>query len=298
MEPWLGGASVLGAMAVAAVCVSNRSSPARPRGAPPLSSSTAPPETSLVAESSLPLSGRRIVVTAPRNYAGRLIEQLLKLGARPLWMPMITTGPLVDNSELDGALRLLAADASSNRASRAYAYVAFTSRNGIDAFINRARALGLAGDLRALLRGCTVCALGKDAQALEAAGVDVGLLPSVSSPAGIVRELKERPHVRGARILVPVPVVSGVREPNVVPNFIASLEALEMDVHRVPAYATAAVLAGNDVEEELLLAGKVDAIAFSSTAEATALAKRLGKTNLATLASRTAVCCFGPVTAR
>ena len=54
---------------------------------------------------------------------------------------------------------------------------------------------------------------------------------------------------------MPVPEVSGVPEPPVVPNFIAGLEKLEMDVVRVGAYATRPVAKGhNEVEIMLLLA--------------------------------------------
>lgn len=143
-------------------------------------------------------------------------------------------------------------------------------------------------------------ALGNDAKMLEEAGVKVGLLPKVSSPSGMTAELEARGE-RGLNraILVPVPEVTGVPEPPVVPNFVAGLNELGMAVHRVPAYATKAVVRGNEVEEGLLLEGKIDAIAFSSTAEATALALSLGgDQKLREAAARTTVCCFGPVTAK
>lgn len=67
----------------------------------------------------------------------------------------------------------------------------------------------------------------------------------------------------------------------------------------VPAYATRAVVKGNEVEESLLKGGDIDAIAFSSTAEATALALSLGgPERLRQAVQNTVVCCFGPVTAK
>jgi len=250
--------------------------------------------TPLVLEKSLPLAGRRILVTAPRSYAMRLMEQLQRRGARPIWMPTVATEPLQDNTELDMALQDMASAAAP-----AYAYVAFTSRNGIHAFISRAQALGLDSNLAALLRGCTVCAIGKDAQALVDAGIEVDLLPTEPSPTGLTREIETRGRgkLAGVRILVPVPHVVGVPEPNVVPDFVAGLETLGMAVHRVPAYSTGAIVSGNEVEEKLLFDGAVDAIAFSSTAEATALALRL-RGRLAEAASKTTICCFGPITAK
>jgi uroporphyrinogen-III synthase len=178
------------------------------------------------------LVGRRILVTAPSTYAARLAGQVLARGGRPVCMPTIVTEPLQEqeHGKLDAALRAMA---SASGSQPAFAYIAFTSRNGIEAFLRRAAVLGLAADLSGLLRGCTVCALGNDAKMLEQAGIEVGLLPTVSSPKGIIDELAERGEAGlGRAILVPVPEVTGVPEPPVVPNFVAGLNKLGMAVHR------------------------------------------------------------------
>lgn len=180
------------------------------------------------------LEGRRILVTAPSTYAARLAGQVLARGGRPICMPTIVTEPLreQEHDKLDAALRKMES-ASASGSQPAFDYIAFTSRNGIEAFLRRAAALGLADDLSGLLRGCTVCALGNDAKMLEQAGIDVGLLPTVSSPKGIIDELTDRGEAGlGRAILVPVPEVTGVPEPPVVPNFVAGLNKLGMTVHR------------------------------------------------------------------
>ena len=180
------------------------------------------------------LAGRRILVTAPSTYAARLAGQVLARGGRPVCMPTIVTEPLqeLEHEKLDAALRSMAS-ATATGAPPAFAYIAFTSRNGIEAFLRRAKVLGLAGDMSSLLRGCTVCALGNDAKMLEQAGIEVGLLPAISSPSGIIDELGRRGETgRGRAILVPVPEVTGVPEPPVVPNFVAGLNKLGMSVHR------------------------------------------------------------------
>eukprot|EP01052_Picozoa_sp_SAG31_P026465 SAG31_NODE_2398_length_5781_cov_6.178061_5_plen_207_part_00 len=106
----------------------------------------------------LPLLGRRIAVTAPRNYAIRLSEQLARLGAKPIVMSTIATEPLPDYTELDGAIRELAS----------YDYIAFTSRNGIEAFLRRTIELGAAADVGKVLNSGkpAIAALGKDKDAL------------------------------------------------------------------------------------------------------------------------------------
>ena len=41
-------------------------------------------------ESQLPLSGKRIMITAPRQYAHKLAAYLIMAGARPVWVPSIS----------------------------------------------------------------------------------------------------------------------------------------------------------------------------------------------------------------
>lgn len=190
------------------------------------------------------LQGRRILVTAPSTYAARLAGQVLARGGRPICMPTIVTEPLQeqDHDKLDAALRSMASAAAAGKPP-AFAYIAFTSRNGIEAFLRRAAVLGLDSDLSGLLRGCTVCALGNDAKMLEQSGIEVGLLPTVSSPTGMIEELAARGEAgRGRTILVPVPEVTGVPEPPVVPNFVAGLNKLGMSVHRCVHSVSTSVL--------------------------------------------------------
>ncbi len=48
----------------------------------------------------LPLWGRRIMVTGPRQYAGKLAALLLGAGARPVWLPCIAISRLTDEAHL------------------------------------------------------------------------------------------------------------------------------------------------------------------------------------------------------
>lgn len=77
----------------------------------------------------------------------------------------------------------------------------------------------------------------------------------------------------GRRVLCPVPLVVGLEEPPVVPEFLAALEASGWAPVRVPAYETK--WAGPACAAALLRAGGVDAIVFTSTAEVEGLVKGL-----------------------
>lgn len=240
-------------------------------------------ENCLLAPSTkLPLYGKRIIVTAPINYASRLSEQIVKLGGLPLMMPTIETCLLDDCNQLDNVLKRI----------EKFNWIAFTSRNGIDTFFQRLNFLNLP---ISVLKKCQLCAIGKDAERLLDVCGRVDLIPKESSPAGILAELSKIPTIHEQAILIPVPEVVGIPEPNVVPEFVLGLQNLGMQVTRVPAYVTRC-LSKNiyALELDLIRQGKIDAIAFSSTAEIESFLQMVDAKsdyNCCTIA------CFGPYTA-
>ncbi|NJN17895.1 MAG: uroporphyrinogen-III synthase [Oscillochloris sp.] len=229
-----------------------------------------------------PLAGRRVLVTAPRTYALRLAQAILAQGGLPILMPTIETVLLADYMLLDDCLR---------RRSD-FDWIAFTSRNGIEALLHRCEQLGLEATA---LADCRLAAIGRDADRLAELGLDPDLLPDEPSPRGIVAALGRMPTSAGQTILVPAPHVEGFPEPDVIPNFVAELQNIGMCVTRVPAYRTR--LLGREhyaVELDLLRHGAIDAIAFSSAAEVTGfLAMISGPDDYC----NSTICCFGPYTA-
>ncbi len=230
----------------------------------------------------LPLFGRRVLITAPRTYAPRFAAAILDQGGLPLLMPTIETTLLDDYTALDACLRQCAT----------FDWIAFTSRNGIEALLYRCEQLGLPPTA---LNASRLAAIGKDAERLAEYGLRVDLLPREPSPHGIVSGLATLAAGSAAAILVPAPVVEGVPEPDVIPTFVADLQRLGMQVTRVPAYRTRALDGARyTLELALVRQGVIDAIAFSSAAEITAfLAMVSGPQDY----DRCAICCFGPYTA-
>lgn len=230
----------------------------------------------------LPLFGKRILVTAPRNYATRLSHYLIAKGGLPLLMPTIETCQLENLAELDMVLQQI----------DTFDWIAFTSRNGIDAFFQRMKELDLCPSI---LNTCLLCAIGKDAERLATFGVNVDLIPTESSPTGIIAELAKIPDIAKKSVLVPVPDVVGLPEPDVIPNFVAGLENLGMNVTRVPTYMTRCLdKTLYDVELNLIRQGKIDAIALSSTAEITGF---LHMVDSKQDYESCVIACFGPYTA-
>lgn len=241
-----------------------------------------PRQTDLIDRATLPLYGKTVLFTTPRNYAGRLGQLLIEAGARPIWMPTITIDPVPDHSVFDQVIR----DRDQ------YAWIAFTSRNGIDAYLNRIEALGL---VPADVAGLRTAAIGNDARLLEQVGLVPTLVPPVPSPGGIVDELKRRGETSGI-VLVPAPDVVGMDEPDVVPDFIRDLEGIGLETKRVPAYVTGREMENLELGTRMLLAGEIDMIAFTSRGEIESLLLHLGE-DRNVLNEKTVLACFGPITA-
>lgn len=236
----------------------------------------------LTPSTKLPLYGKRIVITAPRNYAARLSAQLINKGGLPVLMPTIETCLLEDYTELDSILKRI----------HKFDWIAFTSRNGIEAFFHRMNVLNIS---TSTLGNCQLCAIGKDSERLSALCRRVDLIPKESSPQGIVAELSTIPSIYGKTILVPAPEVFGIPEPNVVPQFISELKQLGMNVTRVSTYTTRCLdKSSYRVELNLIRQGLIDAIAFSSTAEVESF---LSMVNSKSDCEDCVVACFGPYTA-
>src|SRR5262245_26435538 len=87
-----------------------------------------------------PLLGVRVLVTRPRHQAGPMMQQLERLGAFPVLLPMMEIREPDDWGPVDAATDQLRLGQ--------FQWVVFTSANGVEAFVGRLRDRGQ--DLRAL----------------------------------------------------------------------------------------------------------------------------------------------------
>ncbi|WP_193198979.1 uroporphyrinogen-III synthase [Nostoc sp. MG11] len=230
----------------------------------------------------LPLYGKRILVTAPINYASRFSEQIIKKGGLPVIMSTIETCHLLNYTELDTALRKI----------DTFDWILFTSRNGITAFFDRMNDLQIS---TSVLQNCQLCALGKDSESLLSFCGQVDLIPTESSPAGIVAELAKIPQINQQKVLIPAPEVVGLPEPDVIPNLISELQKLGIQATRIPTYITQGVDKNiYSIELNLIRQGIIDVIAFSSTAEVESFLTMVNSQNDY---EHCVVACFGPYTA-
>lgn len=117
--------------------------------------------------SRLPLKGRRILTTRPKERMGTLSKKLRELGADVTEYPCIATVPLDPCPELEGALGSLSR----------YEWLAFTSPAGVDAVWSCLGRLGR--DARAFGNIKLAAIGGGTAKALEGHGLSADLVPEV-----------------------------------------------------------------------------------------------------------------------
>src|SRR5215472_8133230 len=132
---------------------------------------------------SLPLQGKRVLVTRARQQAGALSDRLRELGATPVEFPTIQITPPEDWAPLDDALRRLCArrppihrgTSEAGESKSYYAWLVFTSANGVNTCFDR---LGTLGYKAQDIGNVRVAAIGPaTARALRSYGVKSDLVP-------------------------------------------------------------------------------------------------------------------------
>lgn len=137
----------------------------------------------------LPLFGKRVLVTRPRQQAGDLAERLVQLGAVPYVLPAVEIRPPADWHPVDHALQRL----------QDYQWLVFTSANGVTALLERLLARG--GDLRRL-GGVKLAAIGpKTAETLSRYHLKADLVPAKFQSEDLAARLLEQIRP-GERVLL------------------------------------------------------------------------------------------------
>ena len=121
----------------------------------------------------LPLAGRRIVVTRPKELISRMASMLREKGAEVLELPAIRTVAQEPGGALDAALDEL----------RQYQWLVFTSPMGVRIFFRAMERLKM--DLRAL-GGAKIAAIGTGTEKeLNARGLYADLIPETFDGEGL-----------------------------------------------------------------------------------------------------------------
>lgn len=217
-----------------------------------------------------PLAGKIVLITRPRDDDGGLGDSLRERGAVPIDAPVIRIAPVRTGGKLDEAIQ--------EGAKAGFEWIAFTSPNAVEAWFERAGALGLAdGTLPA-----RVAAVGAaTGAALRHRAIVPDLVPREFTTAALGRAF---PRGKG-RVLLP-------RADIAQPDLEEALEKKGWTVVRVDAYRTLRVRSLPREARRALESGEVDALAFTSASTVE------GFVRVAGVVRGPRVVCIGPVTAR
>jgi len=193
-----------------------------------------------------PLFGQRIMVTRTRQQASELSGRLSALGAQVIEVPTICIAPPEDYRVVDESLANL----------KRYDWLVLTSVNGVEAMVERMRAMGLDG--RAL-SGVNVAAIGPStADRLRRYFIEPQVVPEDFVAEALARHILQWGDIRGKRVLmlradIARPVLRQVlTQAGAVCDDVAVYRTLP--VEELPA----------DVREDLQ-AGRIDWVTFSSS---------------------------------
>lgn len=224
--------------------------------------------------STLPLSGKRVLVTRAVQQAGKLSEGLRAVGAEPVEVPVLEIQPPVSYGPLDQALCQL----------DRYDWLIVTSANTVRSLVERTAELGLRIEPPLALK---VAAIGDaTAAAVRKAGYSVTLVPESYVAESLLKGLTSL--VSGRRVLLARAAIAR----DVIPD-VLRLAGAEVDV--VDAYQN---VLPKDAPEKLrsALEAGIDVATFTSSSSATHLAEAAREAKIAFPFHGVAAISIGPVT--
>jgi len=218
-----------------------------------------------------PLFGKRVLVTRPAGQADDFAARLWELGAEPVFAPTIAIGSPDDPMAVKRAIASV----------REYAWIVFTSRNGVDVFFDGLNEIGR--DVR-VLGDVKIAAIGpRTAEALARRYVRVDFVPETYVNEAVAEGLLERTRP-GDRVLL----FRAQEARDVVPS---ALRAAGRVVDDVAAYATHTI---DDPDFATKVAG-ADILTFTSSSTVNGFVANIPDVRAA-IAGKT-IACIGPITA-
>ena len=225
---------------------------------------------------SLPLAGRRVLVTRAIGQAGKLSEGLRAFGAEPVEVPVLEIRSPASFETLDTSLNCL----------ESYDWLILASANAVHALTARAAFLGIAPANQSSLK---VAAVGK-ATARDAydAGFNVTVIPESYVAESLVSELASQ--VSGHRILLARAEIAR----DIIPD---SLRAAGAVVDVVEAYRNVVPDAAPEQLRQAMTTG-IDAATFTSSSSATHLAEAARAAGLSWPLVGVLAVSIGPITSQ
>lgn len=218
----------------------------------------------------------RVLITRPRAQSAAFGESMRKAGLEPVFFPVIEIRPLEDLRALDEALERI----------ERYAWVVFTSVNGVETVLEHCRKSGRTLPFPAALK---IAAIGpKTADAVRAAGFEPAYVPEEFVAEALLPGLGE---LKGKRVLLPRAEIARKALPE-------AIRAAGGKADEIAVYST--LPAEPDPEGLAALRSGVDWITFTSPSTVqnfTRIARQEGLDPLH-LPGAPRFACIGPITAK
>jgi uroporphyrinogen-III synthase len=211
---------------------------------------------------SLPLAGKRVLVTRTREQASVLSERLRSAGADCVEFPTIRIVPPQDWGEVDATVQRLYAPREEG-----YDWLILTSANGVSYFFQRLEQLGYRGEDLQSRQHVRIATIGPaTAAALERYHVQADLVPEEYIAEGVVAALLRDAEQRGASLAGERILLARAAEARKV--LVADLQQAGALVDEVAAYYTFPV-ASDDIQGQevlrLLHNHQLDIVTFTSS---------------------------------
>ncbi len=221
-----------------------------------------------------PLSGKRILVTRARQQASELSRLLSEYGAEAIELPAIDIQRPAENKEFDAAIAEVGQ----------YQWIVFTSVNGVDFFFERIHANKM--DTRAL-KGVKIAAIGPaTSKSLELRGISPDYCPSIFTSQALLEGFTGM-DIIGQRFLLPRADIADKELTN-------GLVSLRAEVREIDAYKTIAAAVDIARAKQMIEAGEIDIVTFTSSSTVSNLTAAFG--NRPVDLNGALVACIGPKT--
>lgn len=213
----------------------------------------------------LPLFGKTILCTRPKDLNREFALSLCRLGAEPVISPLIEVTPREDLPELQTAISSL----------KDFSWTVFTSARGVEFFFAELEKAGL--DARAF-GTCRIAAIGcATARELRKHAIKADLIPTQYTAEGLLEEfsavLNERSSDRENKNTAPKVLVPRAAEAREV--LVSGLQDLGAEVTEIHTYDTIIKGELTDKAVEYLRAGIIDRVILCSPSTAESYCKAL-----------------------
>jgi len=223
-----------------------------------------------------PLFGKKIVITRARAQASSLVAELTRLGAQCIEIPTIKITPPEDKTPLEAAIDHL----------DRYDWLVLTSVNGVKFFFDTLFEKGK--DARALGHLKFACIGPVTKERLADHGIISDILPETYQAESVIDAFSGL-DMTGKKVLLP----RAKKARTILPEQLTRMGAL---VDEVTAYETRLADEGKDLLIDMLKAGDIDAVTFTSSSTVTNFLTLLDGQNAPALLEGVILASIGPIT--